>query len=273
MNTLRLAISLTALSSLASASIWNSATFQITCSTNTSAQDASGTVAVTRGGIFPSPLIAPPISFAADSQLPGGGRAFAYSDASHGFMSPGVFSLSGYVLSQLTPMSSMTAARAEAHSGYSIQFEVPGDAMYRFAFAYLSTGVVASIHDEFDSLIASFDGVNNQPGGQSGFLAAGSYRFEIAADATSESPLGDVYNAETYGLILLIGPAACSSDFNSDWQVDDADFGIFTVGYEILDCNDSSMSVVCQGDLNGDYVVDDADFTIFAAAYDALVCP
>jgi len=273
MNTLPLAISLAALSTLASASIWETATFQVTCSTNARAQDASGTVTVTKGGIFPAALIAPPISFAVDSQLPGGGRAFAYSDASHGFMSPGVFSLSGYVLSQLTPMSSMTAARAEAHSGYSIQFEVPGDAMYRFAFAYLSTGVVASIHDEFDALIASFDGVNNQPVGQSGFLAAGSYRFEITADATSELTLGDVYAAKIYGLILLIGPAACSSDLNSDWQVDDADFGIFAVGYDILDCNDASMPVVCQGDLNGDYVVDDADFIVFIAAYEALACP
>lgn len=70
------------------------------------------------------------------------------------------------------------------------------------------------------------------------------------------------------------GPSAapCPSDFNGDGMVDDADFTIFVVAYNILDCADPTMPPNCPADVNGDGIVDDADFVQFVAAYDALLC-
>jgi hypothetical protein len=60
---------------------------------------------------------------------------------------------------------------------------------------------------------------------------------------------------------------------NSDTLVDDLDFSIFTVAYDILDCGDPAMPAGCPADLNSDGVVDDADFSVFVIAYEALLCP
>jgi len=273
MNTLPLAISLAALSTLASASIWETATFQVTCSTYTTAQDASGTLTTTNGGMFSTPLASPLITFLADDELPSGGSASAFSEATHGMTPSNSLFMYGSVWAKVNPTDSMTFARAEAHSAYSIQFEVPGNATYRFPTGFLGWGAVASIHDESGAVIASFDSFNAPPKGKSGFLPAGSYRFEVAADTTRDLLLGLMDRSGTYGLELLITPAACSSDINHDWQVDDFDFTNFVVGYHILDCADPTMPFACPADFNGDAIVDDADFSIFAAAYDALVCP
>jgi len=71
------------------------------------------------------------------------------------------------------------------------------------------------------------------------------------------------------------GPASapCPSDFNGDGFVDDSDFTIFVVAYNILDCSDPAMPAGCPADVNGDGFVDDADFTLFVGAYNALICP
>lgn len=66
---------------------------------------------------------------------------------------------------------------------------------------------------------------------------------------------------------------ACPGDLNGDQQVDDADFVVFVVGYNILDCADPAMPAGCPADLNGDRVVDDADFVGFVTAYNNLLCP
>lgn len=65
----------------------------------------------------------------------------------------------------------------------------------------------------------------------------------------------------------------CDSDLNSDDVVDDADFALFVVGYNLLDCFDTSMDFQCASDFNGDQQVDDADFSVFVVAYNALICP
>lgn len=65
---------------------------------------------------------------------------------------------------------------------------------------------------------------------------------------------------------------ACPADLNGDDAVDDADFVLFAVAYNLFDCADPSMGPTCEADLNGDGVVDDADFVVFVAAYDTLVC-
>lgn len=75
------------------------------------------------------------------------------------------------------------------------------------------------------------------------------------------------------GRIVLGVPVPCSSDLNNDGMVEDADFSIFVVAYNLLDCADPAMPAGCPADLNTDGVVDDTDFTVFVVAYDALVCP
>jgi len=73
--------------------------------------------------------------------------------------------------------------------------------------------------------------------------------------------------------MLTVQRVVCDGDFNGDNLVDDADFSIFVVGYNILDCADATMPAGCPADINLDHFVDDADFTKFVVAYDSLVCP
>ncbi|MBX3389842.1 MAG: hypothetical protein KF691_10360 [Phycisphaeraceae bacterium] len=65
----------------------------------------------------------------------------------------------------------------------------------------------------------------------------------------------------------------CFGDFNGDRQVDDLDFAIFAIAYDLLECSNPNMPAGCPADLNRDGLVDDSDFALFAAAYDALLCP
>jgi hypothetical protein len=67
--------------------------------------------------------------------------------------------------------------------------------------------------------------------------------------------------------------SCCPADLNGDQQVDDADFVIFAVAYNTLDCADPAMPAGCPADLNIDGFVDDADFGVFVAAYNDLICP
>ncbi|MBY0113403.1 MAG: hypothetical protein K2Y21_11315 [Phycisphaerales bacterium] len=90
------------------------------------------------------------------------------------------------------------------------------------------------------------------------------------------------YSAGDYRVVVsnscgtVTTPAAslhpCSSDFNCDGFVDDADFSIFSVSYDLLICEDPAMPALCPCDINNDGVVDDVDFTLFAVAYDRLLC-
>ncbi|MFO0861362.1 MAG: hypothetical protein U0570_12470 [Phycisphaerales bacterium] len=71
---------------------------------------------------------------------------------------------------------------------------------------------------------------------------------------------------------LAVQGACCPGDFNLDGVVDDADFGVFVVAYNLLLCNDAQMVPGCAPDLDHSSAVDDADFSLFIAAYDALTC-
>jgi hypothetical protein len=66
---------------------------------------------------------------------------------------------------------------------------------------------------------------------------------------------------------------ACATDMNGDLVVDDTDFSMFVVQYDVLLCSEPNMAFGCSGDFNQDGQVDDTDFTIFAGEYDQLVCP
>lgn len=72
--------------------------------------------------------------------------------------------------------------------------------------------------------------------------------------------------------IALVG-SGCTGDLNADGFVDDADFAIFVVAYNILDCADPDMPANCPADFNNDDIVDDSDFILFAAAYNEFLCP
>lgn len=72
---------------------------------------------------------------------------------------------------------------------------------------------------------------------------------------------------------LTVFAPPCPGDLNGDTFVDDSDFVLFAVAYDILDCAAPNMPAGCPADLNTDGLVEDSDFVIFAAAYDALFCP
>ncbi|MBS0188632.1 MAG: hypothetical protein JSS51_11225 [Planctomycetes bacterium] len=98
--------------------------------------------------------------------------------------------------------------------------------------------------------------------------------FRNAANTGTELVITD---STTFGVgiskMLTVQRKVCTGDFNSDGLVDDADFQIFVVGYDILDCADASMPAGCPTDITRDGFVDDADFQKFVVAYDALLCP
>ncbi|MBY0113001.1 MAG: hypothetical protein K2Y21_09280 [Phycisphaerales bacterium] len=83
----------------------------------------------------------------------------------------------------------------------------------------------------------------------------------------------DSSNGGRATLKLTIGAPPCVGDLNKDAVVDDLDFQIFVVAYDILDCAEPSMPSGCPSDLNRDGVVDDLDFQVFVVAYNALLCP
>ncbi|HEX8877202.1 MAG TPA: hypothetical protein VF777_10665 [Phycisphaerales bacterium] len=67
--------------------------------------------------------------------------------------------------------------------------------------------------------------------------------------------------------------AFCPADLNNDGIVDDFDFQVFVLAYDILDCNDPSMPAACPSDLNFDRIVEDLDFQVFVLAYNEVLCP
>ncbi|MBS0188351.1 MAG: hypothetical protein JSS51_09795 [Planctomycetes bacterium] len=64
----------------------------------------------------------------------------------------------------------------------------------------------------------------------------------------------------------------CPADLTGDGRVDDADFSLFCLGYDLLACADPAMPTNCPADLNRDREVDDADFRTFVLAYGRLLC-
>ncbi|MBS0192487.1 MAG: hypothetical protein U0573_07585 [Phycisphaerales bacterium] len=97
----------------------------------------------------------------------------------------------------------------------------------------------------------------------------------VTFDLTGFDP---VLKTKGKGVILthwmrMSEPPPCPADLNGDTMVDDADFSVFIVQYDELDCAAETMPFFCSADLNFDGLVDDADFSIFVVAYDALLCP
>lgn len=72
-------------------------------------------------------------------------------------------------------------------------------------------------------------------------------------------------------ILTISGP--CFGDINHDNLVNDSDFVLFCVAYDMFACSTPGMPIGCPSDLNRDNIVDDADFVLFGMAYDLLLCP
>lgn len=109
-----------------------------------------------------------------------------------------------------------------------------------------------------------------------GTVVTGSQTANLHGAGIGGSSAGDYRVVVSNVCGTVTTPAAslhpCASDFNCDGFVDDADFSVFSVAYNLLICDDPAMPPTCPADINGDGVVDDVDFTFFAVAYDALLC-
>ncbi|HEX8878089.1 MAG TPA: PKD domain-containing protein [Phycisphaerales bacterium] len=99
--------------------------------------------------------------------------------------------------------------------------------------------------------------------------------YVIASNAALGGRTVSVSNADgsANAALLTVTAPACPGDLNLDGFVDDADFQVFVVAYDVLLCSDVAMAPACPSDLDGDALVNDADFSVFAAAYDTLLCP
>lgn len=99
--------------------------------------------------------------------------------------------------------------------------------------------------------------------------ATGNWRAEVVGAAVNVGTQG-------FGLVItgdVAGFNPCPGDLNGDLVVDDSDFVIFAVAYDIFDCAGPGMPAGCPSDITGDGFVDDSDFVAFAIAYDAFLCP
>lgn len=58
-----------------------------------------------------------------------------------------------------------------------------------------------------------------------------------------------------------------AADLDFDGYVDDADFILFSLQYDAMQCDSPGMPEECSADLNHDGQVDDADFVLFVREY------
>ena len=105
----------------------------------------------------------------------------------------------------------------------------------------------------------SADALNNVEMGMFQSPTPGVWFAKIDAAAVNVGTQG-------YGLVLTgnVAEATCICDLNADGVVDDSDFVMFVVSYDLLEDP--------LGDFNGDGVTDDADFVTFVVAYNELLC-
>lgn len=129
----------------------------------------------------------------------------------------------------------------------------------------------------FNEFFPATDGSRVIPAGT--LLPGRQYRAILYFSSREEFASGDFGGSTSIAAFDRVTTAplftrsACVGDLNNDGFVDDVDFSIFAVGYNVLDCVDPEMQPGCPADLNRDGVVDDADFSLFVPAYDALLCP
>lgn len=152
----------------------------------------------------------------------------------------------------------------------------------------LSGGVVFGLADHNDALYATgsftssgstqvsrvtrWNGTTWQPLG-TGLNTTGSALYSFQNQLFIGGPFTLANNQLSVGWARYGGCTSCPADLTSDHQVNDDDFQLFSVAYDVFDCADPAMSANCASDFNNDGLVDDADFSVFVAAYDAQRCP
>lgn len=106
-------------------------------------------------------------------------------------------------------------------------------------------------------------------------IHAGMQVAAMNADATifTGTEVTEWWSTNFWYLDLNRAPdASCPGDINHDLIVDDTDFALFAVGYDLLGCGSAAMALGCPADLNQDGAVDDADFVLFVVAYREMFC-
>jgi hypothetical protein len=119
-----------------------------------------------------------------------------------------------------------------------------------------SSGVSGNSTALVEGTVVRWGGIEN--------ILAGS--TSVTATSTVVAATGKNWGPATFP------PDPCPGDLNIDGLVDDTDFSIFAVAYDVLDCADPAMPSGCPADLNSDGLVNDDDFQMFALAYNELLC-
>lgn len=168
---------------------------------------------------------------------------------------------SGCVLSQAT-----SDFRVSFHVTTPVQYSLSGSVNgAQFRLAESVSGTVHLVIAPAGSPTPFAFGAVLKPGRQYLLLAQSS---QLVSACDGGQLAGD-------GMFELTGTfeslAPCPGDLNFDRVVDDADFQIFLVAYNILLCPDAPLP--CDADLNADGFVNDADFQIFLVGYNTLLCP
>ncbi|MBS0190759.1 MAG: hypothetical protein U0573_02560 [Phycisphaerales bacterium] len=264
--------------SAAAAPIWATANYFTTTRATATVESPFDLVGESQGGSY-SGLIPPrDDTYSVNPILPdSAGEAVAASTLSYSTIA-NALSVQGVASADVVPGDFMIAGSAGAESTLTVQFELPAGGSYRIIDGYFggthasSAGMLMGIGPD---PIFSFNSINSQPDGESGLLPPGSYTLELTCSANSEFTFfNGLFADASYSFSIEIVPAgSCPGDLNGDGLVDDSDFSIFVVAYDLLDCADPTMPPNCPSDLNADAAVDDADFVIFLSSYNELVCP
>lgn len=186
--------------------------------------------------------------------------------------------IEGFSNSRLSPEPNWTGGRAFGRSSVRVDFSLPFGGRFRVFDGWIRTDSASSSAtislSNSGTTIFAYDKPEDSPAGNFGVLPPGNWSlfFGSTSETTLDSPPGLSTEASYAFDLQLLANASCPGDFDTDSQIDDADFVPFAVAYNLLDCADPAMPLDCPADLDFSGWVDDADFILFAAAYDALLC-
>lgn len=265
------------LAATAEASVWSSASFSFFVQSEVSGESPFDDFIARSGGASSGVGLADSRDHPLSRSLSGGdGSSTASASASYAAVG-NILSLSGNAGADVDPGDFMIAGLALGTASITVEFTLPAGGRYRVIdgnFGGTHADSTGSFGPVGGDPIFSYS-MGTQPDGEQGTLGAGTYRLVVEATAASNfNFFNGLFAGSSCTLdIEIIANAACVGDLNNDNQVDDLDFQIFAVAYNILDCADAAMPMGCPADFNADAVVDDLDFQLFAVAYDQLLCP
>lgn len=146
-----------------------------------------------------------------------------------------------------------------------------GDAVLTSSIIFVPANTPAEV--EIQLTVGASCTLNYFYSGNASGLSDFSGTLTLATDQPAfDVPAGYTVNSAQARVVNSWFALPCPADLFHDQLVDDQDFSVFAVAYNLLDCADAAMPPGCSADLNRDNFVDDTDFSIFAVAYDTLVC-